>query len=299
MNPIQQAALAIHEDASSTLGRPLPSGAVSSSSRKSITKRQTRTAEVAPAIRTDREADWFTARVFNSCYRAVHGLYQRIRLGTADVVVHCVSLCCLLLGLGLFIYLLVELADLVILIFSSAAIGALVIYIATVVAHIVSELTRLPWAERLEKYDTVAFTAYVVLSCLILLMEANDMLYYHAIILALTFFGGHVYSIFLLLSALITILWVPCASVELIVRILLCRPCLEGGSKCKIVYTVYGYERANAETKECIICFYEYTEGEEVCELRCHKSHVFHEACFLEWAKKQAICPVCRAPLAS
>jgi len=48
------------------------------------------------------------------------------------------------------------------------------------------------------------------------------------------------------------------------------------------------------ETKDCIICFDSFKEGDKIVQLRCNKEHIYHSDCIGEWVKKQAVCALCR-----
>ena len=49
---------------------------------------------------------------------------------------------------------------------------------------------------------------------------------------------------------------------------------------------------------ECCICLECYSEGETICAPMTKScSHVFHEACILEWLKTKDHCPLCRVAL--
>ena len=52
---------------------------------------------------------------------------------------------------------------------------------------------------------------------------------------------------------------------------------------------------------ECSICLIEFEPGMKVYQLACHKTHLFHDECYLAYLKQkegqQALCPVCRTPI--
>ena len=47
----------------------------------------------------------------------------------------------------------------------------------------------------------------------------------------------------------------------------------------------------------CSICLMDISVNEEVYQLPCHKSHVFHKGCLKNWSKIKMTCPNCRAEL--
>ena len=45
----------------------------------------------------------------------------------------------------------------------------------------------------------------------------------------------------------------------------------------------------------CTVCLSEFDENEEIVELECHESHIFHYDCIENWiARGNRECPVCR-----
>mmetsp|Transcript_381 Transcript_381/g.355 ORF Transcript_381/g.355 Transcript_381/m.355 type:complete len:182 (+) Transcript_381:449-994(+) len=50
---------------------------------------------------------------------------------------------------------------------------------------------------------------------------------------------------------------------------------------------------------DCPICLetFSLTPNESLIHLPCNKKHLFHEACILEWLKRDKQCPLCRARL--
>ncbi|MDB2592430.1 hypothetical protein N9Y17_01820, partial [Gammaproteobacteria bacterium] len=58
------------------------------------------------------------------------------------------------------------------------------------------------------------------------------------------------------------------------------------------------------DDKDCPICLSEFKETDNVNQLSCHKSHIFHAACLskMVYVKieegKESTCPTCRKPLA-
>lgn len=59
------------------------------------------------------------------------------------------------------------------------------------------------------------------------------------------------------------------------------------------------FDASKDPEEECVICLNSMKEGKNntVVPLPCHKSHVFHYECLLNWVKNQQICPVCRAQI--
>jgi hypothetical protein len=49
---------------------------------------------------------------------------------------------------------------------------------------------------------------------------------------------------------------------------------------------------------ECIICWNEYTDHDDIVKLRCNEKHFFHSACIENWIKTgNNSCPMCREPI--
>ena len=44
----------------------------------------------------------------------------------------------------------------------------------------------------------------------------------------------------------------------------------------------------------CTICLSRFKAAEEVCQFRCHESHLFHKECILPWLIKKNECPICK-----
>lgn len=47
----------------------------------------------------------------------------------------------------------------------------------------------------------------------------------------------------------------------------------------------------------CAICLQDVLKDEEVIKLSCNENHLFHCSCIAEWAKFNAICPLCKTPI--
>ena len=56
----------------------------------------------------------------------------------------------------------------------------------------------------------------------------------------------------------------------------------------KIIY--YSYKFKNDDNK-CVVCQYEFKNGEEVTQLNC--GHLFHSDCVDTWLSKNKVCPMC------
>jgi len=48
---------------------------------------------------------------------------------------------------------------------------------------------------------------------------------------------------------------------------------------------------------ECSICLTAFELGNNVVELKCDKSHIFHKTCLSTWTMQAYTCPVCREPI--
>lgn len=44
----------------------------------------------------------------------------------------------------------------------------------------------------------------------------------------------------------------------------------------------------------CVICCCELSENDEVIQLKCHPSHIYHSNCIIEWLKGKFFCPICK-----
>lgn len=45
---------------------------------------------------------------------------------------------------------------------------------------------------------------------------------------------------------------------------------------------------------DCIICYSNFAEGEDIIKLPCSDKHIFHEFCIKQWLKIRSTCPTCR-----
>ncbi len=54
------------------------------------------------------------------------------------------------------------------------------------------------------------------------------------------------------------------------------------------------YKASMAEQTKCTICLSDFEDGQTVCYLRCHATHVFHKKCLEAWAQNSSACPMCR-----
>jgi hypothetical protein len=54
------------------------------------------------------------------------------------------------------------------------------------------------------------------------------------------------------------------------------------------------YSSRKKQISTCSICFDEFKEFEQLCELSCNSYHVFHCKCVIGWLKIKETCPICR-----
>jgi hypothetical protein len=47
----------------------------------------------------------------------------------------------------------------------------------------------------------------------------------------------------------------------------------------------------------CIICFEDFKDGDNVTTLPCNKKHSFHEKCIKNWLEQKNTCPLCNLPI--
>ena len=49
---------------------------------------------------------------------------------------------------------------------------------------------------------------------------------------------------------------------------------------------------------DCGCCLEPFNKNENVVQLKCHATHVFHRQCLIEWSARGSLsCPFCRAPI--
>ena len=51
------------------------------------------------------------------------------------------------------------------------------------------------------------------------------------------------------------------------------------------------------DRNECVICLENFEVLEEVVQLVCHKTHMFHTGCWKKWSQVHDSCPLCRQGL--
>ncbi len=92
--------------------------------------------------------------------------------------------------------------------------------------------------------------------------------------------------------------------IELLVRICICRlqsPFETGPTHTfkKTELPLFAFAASTYDQKTCNICLADFVEGEKVCPLPCHHTHVFHPDCLKQWLAKSCCCPDCRTPVAT
>eukprot|EP00826_Nyctotherus_ovalis_P035046 TRINITY_DN2971_c0_g2_i3.p1 TRINITY_DN2971_c0_g2~~TRINITY_DN2971_c0_g2_i3.p1 ORF type:complete len:343 (+),score=43.78 TRINITY_DN2971_c0_g2_i3:48-1076(+) len=66
----------------------------------------------------------------------------------------------------------------------------------------------------------------------------------------------------------------------------------------EFAYQKYRFNATCFGASKCAVCLGELTADDEVVQLACHSSHVFHESCILGWMNQAQGCPVCRRGIA-
>jgi E3 ubiquitin-protein ligase BIG BROTHER-like protein len=59
----------------------------------------------------------------------------------------------------------------------------------------------------------------------------------------------------------------------------------------KIPKIMYNKNRFGKDDNKCVVCQYEFKNGEEVTKLSC--GHLFHSDCVDTWLSKNKVCPMC------
>ena len=54
------------------------------------------------------------------------------------------------------------------------------------------------------------------------------------------------------------------------------------------------YKSSEGGNKECVICFAQFEEDEEIIQLSCDVRHSFHPNCLKRWLRINSTCPICR-----
>lgn len=60
----------------------------------------------------------------------------------------------------------------------------------------------------------------------------------------------------------------------------------------KLKHGKYSKRRTKSNDNKCVICQYDFKEGENTTELSC--GHVFHSECVDTWLSKNKVCPLCQ-----
>ncbi|CAI2377585.1 unnamed protein product [Moneuplotes crassus] len=50
-------------------------------------------------------------------------------------------------------------------------------------------------------------------------------------------------------------------------------------------------------TKSCTICLNDFEQGDNIINLPCHKTHIFHPQCIAVWVMENKNCPLCKTPI--
>lgn len=50
---------------------------------------------------------------------------------------------------------------------------------------------------------------------------------------------------------------------------------------------------------DCSICITKFELGNNVVQLKCDKTHIFHKGCLTQWTAQSYTCPICREPIIS
>lgn len=104
--------------------------------------------------------------------------------------------------------------------------------------------------------------------------------------------------------ALTLIIWFIylCFFVEGLAKLVRCRwsrPCEQNHEvrwKAKHI-PIVPFENSKHGQNKCAICLTDYGEGERICQLSCHPTHIFHPECVKEFLHRNHCCPYCRAPI--
>jgi len=59
----------------------------------------------------------------------------------------------------------------------------------------------------------------------------------------------------------------------------------------KIPKVIYNRNKFSNNDNKCVVCQYEFKNGEEVTKLSC--GHLFHSECVDTWLSKNKVCPMC------
>ncbi len=118
---------------------------------------------------------------------------------------------------------------------------------------------------------------------------------------------GHLLNVacvlLLVLVPILTVIWVSGFGLCYAVRLLVCGKCMnkaaaeaEVRKRAKIGQMLATVAAScHCSGLVCAICLQEMGEGQEVVELDCCATHVFHTKCIHDWVCRANVCPMCRA----
>jgi len=248
-------------------------------------------------LRKRKQETWATIRTFAPLFNFIFSLYNKTRTGRPRIIVACISLALSVPALVLLVYYLFRSKDIASTVFFSMAAIVLLIYIITLFAHILDETLRTPFAREISDCDLVAFFIFVAFTMMTTGFYRKQDYVWELLIICFSFLGCFLFVFISCACIILGILLMFSMIAELLSKILFCRFCLKKKDVEKFTYLTFPYQEE--EVTECVICLSQYEKDEIVCELKCHRLHIFHDKCFLEWAKRESICPICRAHMIS
>lgn len=240
---------------------------------------------------------WITTRAFTPLFNFIFSFYNKTRIGKPRIIVACISLAFSVSALVLLVYYLCQSADIPSTVFLAMAAIVLLIYIITLLAHILDEALRTPFAREISDCDLIAFFILVAFTMMTTGFYKKVDYIWEVLIICLTFLGSFLFTFMSCACIILGILFIFCITAELLSKLLFCRVCLKKDNTENFIYLTFPYQQE--EVTECIICLSQYKKDDIVCELKCHRLHIFHDECFIEWRKRKSVCPICRAPMIS
>ena len=118
---------------------------------------------------------------------------------------------------------------------------------------------------------------------------------FSVILIILMIFSIGILGWYFLCWILLFLMFLILQSLELIVRIIICKFNNKKKKNEYLNYDTYYYNSNKTETKICSICLNNFVDKEVICISKCYKDHIFHEQCIVEWLGINPICPMCRA----
>ncbi len=254
---------------------------------------------VAIPLPTDPDGQnlWLATWLILKSHRYLQTLTLRLEARLPKAIILSVSTAALIVHAALQIYLMKEFTDDSMIAMCSALIlGAIAFFAAFSVAKLLYTVLDKVVSMCVHQSYLLSALIYFLFSFVTLAYMSSVYQDYAIGIICLVLVACNTMSAFIVCAVIILIAASVIFVFEAIVRLATCKLNLNLTNTTVLKYETYLYDKKMTRSPECTICLHEFKEEDVICMLRCHDSHIFHEACIIEWIGKQPICPICRAP---